>query len=581
MRKYIIFLSFLLPQTLLAQSYLKGRVWDSQKQAIFGANILLQKDKSQGAISDLQGRFELIISDKQDSLIISFIGFEEKKLGLEKVNFEEELNIYLKRKDFALESIEIYAQDPITEQFSTVKLEKMDIYLNPVAQGDPLKAITALPASTTIDESANPSLRGSAADRSRVVLNGVPIYNPVRASQLNNQGFFSIFNPEIIDKQYVYASNPPLTYGNSSAGLVEINTLNQLSLNQVQFSTGLSNLGVFLSRKIKEKRSFVQLYSNYQFSEAYIGLNKANIPRLRSFDTKDFGLHFFSKWGDVLSFSSMNYLIDEGYDFFTDMPSYSGLSISNQQRGFSVNRLQYRKNQMSLRLQQGLDISDARFDFGNIDSRGKNIRFYTSIDQKWIFGETFNLQYGLSYDYQREQNRDSVPEFFFAMAPDAPALQIIEGIQNQNLESYAQAKWELSDELKVNTGLRKNIKLAGQQSYLSYQGGIKYEPSLAHHFLLSAGKYHNYASPDFFQRDFRLQNSLQLALDYAWQRENTQIQAAVYYKEESADLAEDFFFVLDKTQTAGFEFSLSQSLGDYVKFDFFLYLYQTKYFLGE
>jgi len=65
--------------------------------------------------------------------------------------------------------------------------------LSPVSQGDPLKAITILPASTTTNETANPSLRGSSADRTRVILNGVPIYKPVRASQLNNQGFSQSF----------------------------------------------------------------------------------------------------------------------------------------------------------------------------------------------------------------------------------------------------------------------------------------------------------------------------------------------------------------------------------------------------
>lgn len=54
------------------------------------------------------------------------------------------------------------------------------------------------------------------------MLNGVSIYKPVIASQLNNQGFFSLFNPEIINRQYVYASNPPLIYGNTSAGLVRV-----------------------------------------------------------------------------------------------------------------------------------------------------------------------------------------------------------------------------------------------------------------------------------------------------------------------------------------------------------------------
>ena len=97
-------------------------------------------------------------------------------------------------------------------------------YTNPLAAGDALKAITILPSSTNTDETANPALRGSSADRTRIMFNGVPIYSPVRNSQLNGLGNFSLFNTEMIHNMYVYASNPPLTFGNTSAGLGRTNT---------------------------------------------------------------------------------------------------------------------------------------------------------------------------------------------------------------------------------------------------------------------------------------------------------------------------------------------------------------------
>ena len=73
-------------------------------------------------------------------------------------------------------------------------------------------------------------MRGGSADRSRVFINGSPVLNPVRNGQDNGMGNFSILNTEIIDKQYVYASNPPLIYGNSSAGIVDIETNKNLQL---------------------------------------------------------------------------------------------------------------------------------------------------------------------------------------------------------------------------------------------------------------------------------------------------------------------------------------------------------------
>ena len=205
-----------------------------------------------------------------------------------------------------LNEIILVAKNPISEKFSVTKVEKLDIYFNPVSNGDPLKAITILPSSTNIEETANPTLRGGSADRSRVYINGSPILNPVRNGQDNGLGNFSLLNTEIIDKQYVYASNPPLTYGNSSAGIVEIETNKNLKINNIQISTALSNIG-FLVNKDLSKDVFFQLYANNQFSDAFIKLNKKGLPYLNKFESQDIGLNSRLNINKNLSFNTFNY----------------------------------------------------------------------------------------------------------------------------------------------------------------------------------------------------------------------------------------------------------------------------------
>jgi len=255
-----------------SQSVLRGVVLNKKGKSVFAANVYLKSNPNEGTTSNFDGKFSLKIDSTNDTLIVSFIGYKAKNIYLESVNFRKLLIIKLEESAQSLDELIITAGDPISEKISVVKIKKLDIYLNPVSQGDPLKAITILPASTTTNETANPSLRGSSADRSRVILNGVPIYKPVGASQLNNQGFFSLFNPEIIDNIYVYASNPPLTNGNTSAGLVQIKTNKDIKTSQLQLSTSLASTGCFLSQKIKKDVSFIQVYGNYQFSNAFVGI---------------------------------------------------------------------------------------------------------------------------------------------------------------------------------------------------------------------------------------------------------------------------------------------------------------------
>src|SRR5450759_1297387 len=204
--KYL-FLSILFFISIQAfpQSLLKGVVNDSKGNPVFATNVYVKNNPQKGFVTDPDGNFSITVSNESDTLIVSFIRYITTKIPLQSIPANEFLKVVLKEDSKTLAEVFITAQDPISEKFSVVKLNKLNIYFNPFSQGDPLKAITSLPASTTTDESANPSLRGSSADRTRVVLNNVPIYNPVRNSQINGIGNFSIFNPEIIHKQYVYA----------------------------------------------------------------------------------------------------------------------------------------------------------------------------------------------------------------------------------------------------------------------------------------------------------------------------------------------------------------------------------------
>lgn len=215
---------FALSFTVKAQ-YIRGVVVDDTGQPVIAANVYFVSNPLKGVISDMDGRFSVPFTKENDTLVVSFIGYKSKRIPAHELDKDLDNIINLTVNPMLLDNITVIGTTPISEQFSTEKLSSLDIYMDPVSQADPLKAIINMPASTNIDESANPSLRGSASDRSRVIYNGVPIYRPVRASSLNNVGFFSIFNPDMIDVQTVYPSNPPLIIGNASGGIVDISTI--------------------------------------------------------------------------------------------------------------------------------------------------------------------------------------------------------------------------------------------------------------------------------------------------------------------------------------------------------------------
>lgn len=404
-----------------------------------------------------------------DTLIISFISYKSKEVHLSNIDVTKEIFITLEEKSQAIKQVVIIRQDPISEQFAVEKMNKIDIYLNPVSQADPLKAITILPASTNTDETANPSLRGSSSIRSRVVLNGVPIYNPVRFNQMNNQGIFSLFNNEIISEQYVYSSNPPLTYGNTSAGLVEINTIKRLNYNQLQLSTSLANMGFFLSHRIKKNRTFIQVYGNYQFSDAFVNIQKNYQPNIKNFYTKDIGINFHAQMGKNSEFNSYNYYIYETFNGFSDRFNYRGDVYTSNKRYFTVNNFKYYKWKGVLSINNAASFSKQNIIYGNIDHNPKIYQVYSSIDYRQQLHDNMNLQFGVSYDYHQNKYCDSISSYFYTVSPNSPNFYFETSISNNIFEAYIYAKWDVYKNLLLSSGLRTNIPFDDQNLYLSSQ----------------------------------------------------------------------------------------------------------------
>jgi|SaaInlStandDraft_1057018.scaffolds.fasta_scaffold20722_2 hypothetical protein len=520
-------------------------------------------------MTDFDGNFSLPIKNSNDTLIASYLSYKTKQIPLKEFNFNEKTIIVLDEKPHSLQEVVIKAGDPISEQFAVTKMNILrDVYLNPASQGDPLKAITLLPVSTTTNETANPSLRGSSADRSRVMLNGVQIYNPVRASNLNNQGFFSLFNPEIIDNMYVYATNPPLSFGNTSAGLVEIQTKHNLERNELQLSTTLASTGFFLSQKIKKDFSFIQVYSNLQFSDAYVGIQKSKLPTVRNFYTTDAGLNFHTKIGRKGELNLFNYYIDESFKGYGQSFTYQGNVTTDNQRLFTVTNFKYYFQRGVLRVNNGINNSMRKFEFGNLNSKQNDKQIYTSIDYKWHFTDNMKLQFGISHDYHHHKFEDHIPLFYYALSPSSKTRFSETSIDNHILEASLFTNWDINDAFTLSSGIRSNIPINNQQYYLSSQLGLKYRINNTQWLLLSGGKYHNYSIPNLNDKNYNLSSSHQIALDYSYQLKNTSIKAATYFKNESGSQAITQFLSAEKASTYGIEFYVEHNFYKHFKVSF-------------
>jgi len=138
--------------SLFAQHTITGLVVDAETgEPLLGAHVYLLNNWRVGATTDLEGKFAFELTDESmsDTLIVSYIGFQEKQVPLNKAS-----KIKLKPVTVVGETVTVTAKPLIAEEFKYQKINKIEIYTNPAAKADPLLAVTSLPSSTTTDESA-------------------------------------------------------------------------------------------------------------------------------------------------------------------------------------------------------------------------------------------------------------------------------------------------------------------------------------------------------------------------------------------------------------------------------------------
>lgn len=561
------FLLCLVSDFSIAQStVLNGTVLDTNGEPVFAANIYFKENPSKGVISGFDGDFTFSITQDEMSytLIISYIGFITREIPINSIENYSEITIILSEDQRMLENIVVYARDPIAEHFSVKRLEKLDIYKEPASKGDPLKAITILPASTTVNESANPSLRGSDGSRSAVFLNGVPIFEPVRYSQINGIGYFSILNPEIIDEQYVYASNPPISLGNSSAGLVQVNTLQSLPNNQVQLSSNLASSGIFVSQKLNNK-AFFQLYGNNQFSDAFLDLNGSNVQELNNFGTQDAGVNVHLNLSSRWKFNLFSYAIKEDFNINTQIFTHQDQASANTLRNYSILNLEYQTGQHRWTLNSNYDIRSEEFNFGNLDSKNDRTTFYNALNYQFSYGKS-SIEAGINQNYNRIQIDDLISEYFYAYAPDIPTIPLQSTLSRSSLEAYLYSTWQINESLVFTSGYRTNILYNNTRNYLSRQAALRIYLTDEQSLLISGGRYHNFNTPNSVNPNFFLQRSNQFAVDYDYETENRLIEAAFFYKLEDAEATIATVNPIEKIRNIGIELSYTQRIGSWLRF---------------
>lgn len=535
-RYWVLFIILaMIVSTAYAQNILiKGRVVDEKDMAMEEAVLYFVKNRDLNALTDSMGYFNLVCDHNLvgDTLVVQYLGYKKEKTAYQDIPQEIDFIIRMKREQNLLEEVVVFRSSKIASDYSLYNLDQLAIYADPTSQADPLNALLSLPVSTNTNESARPSLRGSSGNTSMVFLNNTPVYYPTKGNSLNSAvAGGAVFNTSIIKNEEIYASNPPITYGNVSGGVIDANLNDQVQSKKTLF---VSTVGGALAMAIPYRnydRGFVELYCNYTNLRPLIFINNL-LTDISKYVSYDVGVHNHVKFGKS-SLSLYSSLVRESGNYDFAMYAYSD-NFDNKAL-FNNNIINYNLpfGRNKIEIDASFSYLNQDNKFGVMDITNNNAFIYTSTAFSRLISSHLQMKIGANYEYTSMRMNGSLPLEYNFYYPNSAAQQINFFDQFYRADAFVSLKAGINANLSANIGFKYNLSKNNRPKY-NFQANLKYTtPNEKNKVLMSVGRYnsHNFLSNSPIS--YPSQECRQFTLEYTRHTKNLLLQASLYAKNET------------------------------------------------
>ncbi len=462
MKKQIWFLVLMLScQFVNAQKRytISGYIKDENTgETLINASIVLE-NKSKGINSNQYGFYSITLDEGSYSLVCSYVGYAPKVLAVV-LNKNIELTITLATKqqqDAVIVSAKKRDNNVKNAQMGKVSLPMEQIKSLPAFLGevDLLKIIQLLPGVRNAGEgSSGFYVRGGGPDQNLILLDDAPVYNTGHLF-----GFFSIFNSDAIKNVSLIKGGMPAQYGGRLSSVLDVAMKEGNNQNfQVDGGLGLIASRVAIQGPIKKnkasfilsaRRTYIDILtkpfiaqgnkffgSGYYFYDLNVKANYQISDKDKLFVSGYFGRDVFDfrnrqksidiniPWGNATGTLRWNHIFNKKL--------FGNSTLVYNDYNFAFNAFQ---NNFNIKLASGIRDLSLKQDFDLYPFTGHKIKF------------------GGIYTYHRFKpsvvsgNQDSI-----VFEPiNAPIKYAHEAA------FYLQDDWEISENLKVNAGLRYSV----------------------------------------------------------------------------------------------------------------------------
>lgn len=240
---------------------LRGTVVDAiSGDRLIGAKVFLPQF-NKAAATDIDGIFDLgALRRDIIEVEVEYIGYEPNHyiIGFTSAGTQREISAALFPESRELEGVTITAERidknvtaKITgvESLSITAMKTLPAFMGEV---DPIRSLTTLPGVSTVGELASGfNVRGGESGQNLVLQDGATIYNPSHLF-----GFFSAFNPDMVNNVTLYKGGGPANFGSRISSVLDVSLRNgDASRHTVSGGVGLISSRISLEGPIVRNKS--------------------------------------------------------------------------------------------------------------------------------------------------------------------------------------------------------------------------------------------------------------------------------------------------------------------------------------
>ena len=464
---------------------IEGHITDAVNgDSLIAANVSITEN-FKGTSSGRYGYYRLDNIEPGRYLITSsYIGYEKfDKVVVVTAGEKIKLNIQLYPKSYQLEELIVQSAKKRSPEIGLARVESSFINQLPaMVEEDLFRSLQLLPGVSASSEiSSGLYIRGGSPDQTLILFDKAPVYNPSHFF-----GFYSTFNPHIINDVELYKGNYPAKYGGRLGSVLSIESQSgKRNESGGKLALGMLAAGITLEGPVLDKKGSLMLSMRRSTLDPVLKIlrdSHENIPR--SFYFMDLNGKFDYESNEKNRFSLSFYSGADRLQFpFADDAGIH-LNYGNQVLSGNWQRISDDK------LFMDLNISASRY----FNYPSYNIASTASEQQNTI--NEFSFRNDLEYLPNRSH------ELLLGLEMNSRSLRLNESYGGETIfdsqihsfhsSLYLQHNWSISDRFLFSPALRLNHSPLRRHLQVQPRITLAYHPHEHVHLQAAYGRYEQF-----------------------------------------------------------------------------------------